>query len=133
MHTARNIVVSLAVIAGSFLGAFGIVPVASALDCTGADKDSAACQVENGVGKVGGDNNTTSLTTFITNLTNILFFVAGAIAVVMIILGGIRYITSNGDQAHVKAAKDTIMYSVVGLVVAILAYAIVRFIVMNIK
>ena len=49
----------------------------------------------------------------------------GGIAVIMIIVGGIRYSTSNGDASRVKAAKDTIMYSVVGLVVALLATAIV--------
>jgi hypothetical protein len=47
----------------------------------------------------------------------------------MIIYGGIRYTTSAGDSSHVKAAKDTILYAVVGLVVAILAYAIVNFVV----
>lgn len=59
--------------------------------------------------------------------------ILGALAVIMIIVGGIRYTTSNGDASRIKAAKDTIMYSVVGLVVALLAYAIVRFIVDNIK
>jgi multisubunit Na+/H+ antiporter MnhB subunit len=50
------------------------------------------------------------------------------IAVIMIVIGGIRYTTSNGDSSQVKSAKDTIMYAVIGLVVAILAYAIVNFI-----
>jgi hypothetical protein len=47
----------------------------------------------------------------------------------MIIVGGIRYVTSAGDSSKVKAAKDTIMYSVVGLAIAILAYAIVNFVI----
>jgi uncharacterized membrane protein YjfL (UPF0719 family) len=46
----------------------------------------------------------------------------------MIIVGGIKYVISNGDSSKVKSAKDTIMYSVVGLVVALLAYAIVKFV-----
>lgn len=62
-------------------------------------------------------------------IVNILLFVLGAIAVIMIIVGGVRYTTSNGDAGSVKGAKDTILYSVVGLVVAILAYAIVNFVV----
>jgi hypothetical protein len=50
----------------------------------------------------------------------------------MIIVGGIRYTTSNGDSGRIKAAKDTITYAVVGLVVAILAYAIVNFVIKNV-
>lgn len=60
-------------------------------------------------------------------------YIIGAIAVLMIIIGGIRYITSNGDQAQVTSAKNTILYSVVGLVVAIMAYGIVHFVIANIK
>jgi glucose uptake protein GlcU len=58
-----------------------------------------------------------------------MLFILGIIAVIMIILGGIRYTTSAGDASRVKAAKDTIMYSIVGLVVAMLAFAIVNFVI----
>ncbi len=64
----------------------------------------------------------------IKTITNVLLFILGAIAVIMIIIGGIRYATSNGDASSTKAAKDTILYAVVGLIVAILAYAIVSFV-----
>jgi hypothetical protein len=47
----------------------------------------------------------------------------------MIIFGGIRYVTSTGDASRVKSAKDTVMYSVVGLIVAMLAYTIVNFVI----
>jgi len=93
---------------------------------------SAGSQVQDGVNAVGGDENTTDLNAFIKTIINVLLFVIGAVAVVMIIIGGIRYVTSNGEQAHVKAAKDTILYAVVGLVVAMLAYAIVNFVVASI-
>lgn len=59
---------------------------------------------------------------------NILLYVAGVAAVIVIIIGGIMYIVSHGDASRIKAAKDTILYAVVGLVVAILAYAIVNFV-----
>jgi multisubunit Na+/H+ antiporter MnhB subunit len=58
-------------------------------------------------------------------------FILGAIAVIMIVIGGIRYTTSNGDSGSIKSAKDTILYAVVGLVVAMLAYAIVNFVVQS--
>lgn len=62
-------------------------------------------------------------------IVDILLFVIGAIAVIMLIIGGVRYTTSNGDQKAVESAKNTIMYAIIGIVVAILAYAIVGFVV----
>lgn len=62
-------------------------------------------------------------------ITNVLLFLIGAIAVIMIIIGGIRYTVSGGDSTAVTNAKNTILYGVVGVVVAILAFAIVRFVV----
>jgi cytochrome bd-type quinol oxidase subunit 2 len=59
-------------------------------------------------------------------------FIIGAVSVLMIVVGGIRYVTSAGEQANIKAAKDTILYAVVGVVVAMLAYSIVHFVITNI-
>lgn len=59
----------------------------------------------------------------------VILIIGGIIAVIMIIIGGIRYMTSNGDQADVKAAKDTILYAVIGLIVASGGYAIVTWVV----
>jgi hypothetical protein len=56
------------------------------------------------------------------------FGIIGVIAVVMIILGGISYATSQGDPGKVKKGKDTILYGVIGLIVALLAFAIVNFV-----
>lgn len=82
-----------------------------------------------------GANKTTSPAGRQTNLgdqlqtiVNILLFVLGAIAVIMIVIGGIKYTTSNGDASALTSAKNTILYSVVGLVIALLAYAIVNFV-----
>ena len=62
-------------------------------------------------------------------VTNVLLFIIGAISVIMIIVGGIRYTVSNGDSSQITNAKNTILYAVVGLIVALLAYAIVNFVV----
>lgn len=64
----------------------------------------------------------------IKNVINLILTVLGMIAVIMIVIGGIRYTTSNGDASSIKGAKDTILYAVVGLIVAILSYAIVNFV-----
>lgn len=62
-------------------------------------------------------------------ITNIALFLIGAISVIMIIFGGFRYIISGGDSANVTAAKNTIMYAIVGIIVALLAYAAVDFVI----
>jgi len=88
-----------------------------------------------GVAAIGGGNACNNAETagrlpaFIKTIINLLLFLIGAVAVVMIIVGGIRYTTSNGDQSKVTIAKNTIMYAVVGVVVALLSYAIVNFVV----
>lgn len=65
----------------------------------------------------------------IQTVVNVLFFILGAVAVIMIIWSGIRYVTSAGNATAVTSAKNTLIYSVVGLIVAMLAYAIVSFII----
>lgn len=69
-----------------------------------------------------------SLTNLFATIANILLFLVGAVAVIMLIVGGFRYVTSNGDQNSVTAAKNTILYAIIGIVVAFLAYAAVNFV-----
>lgn len=69
-----------------------------------------------------------SMQTVISTVIGTMLFIVGLLAVVMLIYGGIRYVTSHGDKAQVTAAKETIMYAVVGLVVAIAAFAVVQWI-----
>lgn len=124
MKKLRTILFSLAAMIG--LLATPLVPAAvHAQEGSGSPIDSISGGVK-GVG--GGDANTDDLSDNLKTIVNILLFVLGAIAVIMIIIGGIRYTTSNGDAGSIKGAKDTILYSVIGLVVAILAYAIVNFV-----
>ena len=68
------------------------------------------------------------LETIVKRVINTLLYVIGILAVVMIIIGGVQYATSAGDQAAVTKAKNTIIYGLVGLAIAVLAYAIVNFV-----
>ena len=65
----------------------------------------------------------------IPRIINLMLFIVGILSIFMIIYGGIRYVLSGGDNAKVKDAMHTIMYSIVGLVVAILGYAVVGWVV----
>jgi len=64
----------------------------------------------------------------ITLALNIFSAIVGIIAVVMMIVGGVKYITSQGESANITSAKNTILYALVGLVVVALAQVIVRFV-----
>jgi len=65
---------------------------------------------------------------FVTTITNVLLFVVGALSVIMLIIGGLRYVVSGGNASAVTAAKNTILYAIVGLIVAFLAYSIINFV-----
>jgi cytochrome bd-type quinol oxidase subunit 2 len=75
-----------------------------------------------------GGANTNSLQTLLSNIVNIFSIIVGVIAVIMIIVGGLRYITSGGDSGNVSTAKNTIIYAIVGLVIVALAQLIVHFV-----
>ena len=62
-------------------------------------------------------------------ISSVLLFIVGAIAVIMIVIGGLRYVVSGGDASQVQSAKNTILYALVGIIVAILAYAAVNFVI----
>lgn len=68
----------------------------------------------------------------IESLLMTVYVIAGIVAVIAIVIGGVRYTTSGGDPSGVKAAKDTVLYAVVGLVVVIMAAAITDFVIKNV-
>ena len=85
-----------------------------------------------GVNSAKGDGvneNTADPQALVKQFVNIFLFAVGALSVIMLIWGGIRYTTSAGDSNKVQAAKNTVLYAIVGLVVAILAYAIVNMVI----
>lgn len=114
-----------ALLAAALLSAAILVPSMS-MD---AVAQSPASQVKDGVDSISDPNNTgDDLTTTIGKIVKVFLFFVGAVAVVMIIYGGFRYVTSNGDSSGVSGAKNTLLYAVVGLVIAVSAYAIVDFV-----
>ena len=68
----------------------------------------------------------------VVTIINAVVGVLALVCVVVIIIGGVNYMTSAGDPGKVKKAKDTILYGVIGLVVCALAFAIVNFVIVNI-
>ncbi len=89
----------------------------------------AAGEISTGASAAQPTGSASNLQTNIKNITNTLLIAVGVISVIMIIIGGIRYALSGGDENGVKGAKDTILYAVIGVVVSLLAYAIVNFVI----
>jgi len=97
----------------------------------GATPVSAQSAVQEGINSARGTGVPGNLfgdTGIITTITNTLLFIAGALAVIMIIFGGIRYATSAGNSSAVTAAKNTVLYAIVGLIIAFLAFAAVNWV-----
>lgn len=115
--------------------ALAILPVlALGVSVLGGDFASAqtTLTLEGGAAAAKGSSQEANLFTeggIFQTVTNILLFLVGAISVIMLIIGGIRYVVSGGDQAAVTSAKNTILYAIVGIVVAFLAYAAVQFVI----
>ncbi len=102
-----------------------------AISCPpGSVRGSAKTISECNIPKDAGSTN--SLWRTVNNILNVAVGMLGIVAVGVIILGGFYILSSNGDAAKVAKGKNTIMYGVIGLVVAILAFAIVNFVLSNI-
>ncbi len=77
---------------------------------------------------IAAENSTNNLFDTVNKIINVVLGVIGIVAVVVIIVGGVSYLTSQGDAGKVAKAKNTILYGVVGMMVALLAFAVVNFI-----
>jgi uncharacterized membrane protein len=86
--------------------------------CTGANSSSAVC----------ADKDKANATSLVKNIINLMLFGLGIAAVILIIHSGLKYVSSRGDPANIKSAKDTLLYAVIGLIVALSAFAIVNFV-----
>ncbi|CAN5657901.1 hypothetical protein BH23PAT2_BH23PAT2_06010 [soil metagenome] len=86
-----------------------------------------ATEVRSGVTATGTPP-TVSVNSAVAKAIDIFSYIVGVISVIMIIIGGLKYITSSGDPSNVTSAKNTILYAVIGLVVVALAQVIVIFV-----
>lgn len=124
MKTILNTLRALMVVPVLALGVAAIVPsaVTYAEFDQGINDGANAAQGKDQAADLFGDSG------IFRTITNVLLFIIGAVAVIMLIIGGIRYTISGGDQGAVTSAKNTILYAIVGIVVALLAFAIVNFV-----
>lgn len=86
-------------------------------------------QVGSDADKVNNANKNTFFNDKLQPIINGFIGALGIIAVIVVIIGGIGYMTSAGDAGKVKKAKDTILYGIIGMIICVLAYAIVNFVI----
>lgn len=121
----KAMIKTLAKIAAPLAVMVAIVGVTIALPSTAEAQISGGANAARGTDVPGSANISGST---VTRVVNFMLYAVGIIAVVMLIWGGISFALSAGDSAKVTKAKNTIMYAVIGLVVAIMAYAIVAWV-----
>lgn len=108
-----------------------IIPLATAAVTALLTASPAFAGIEQGASSARGSDQPAILfgeAGIFSEITNVLLFVIGAVAVIMIVVGGLRYVLSGGDSKQVEAAKNTILYAIVGIIIALLAYAAVGFV-----
>lgn len=86
-------------------------------------------QVLDGVGQTGGDCSGDGVFSVVQTAVEIISYIAGIAAVIVVILAGLKYITSAGDANKITSAKNTLVYALIGLAIAALAQGLVQFVI----
>lgn len=116
---------AIGILAATFLAPVAVNAAVNPFDgvCTQTQNSgagsSAACNAPTG-DPIAGDNGV------LVSITNILATVAGIVATIFVIWGGFKYITANGDSSQISTAKKTIIYALVGAIVALLARPLIN-------
>ena len=114
------------IITGLLTVGFGVALVTAPVSALGEGGAPA------GINAARGDNTPSNLvngdSSIVRRAINIMLFGVGVLSVVMLIFGGFRYVISGGKKESVTNAKNTILYAIIGLLVAVFAYAIINFI-----
>jgi hypothetical protein len=112
-------IVSIGLVASAALPVYAVEVFDQCSD-TNIPVDSTICD---SVNEESGD-----LPNMLGVIINTLLILIGMVSVVMIVIGGFRYTLSRGEASEIKTAKDIILYAIIGLIVAVMAYAIVNFV-----
>ena len=123
--TTINSIAAFAAAVAFALFAIG-VPAVSASSSTFADAKTSVCE---GIGGCDPATDEPTIDGTIATVIDILSLVVGVVAVIMIVVGGLKYVTSQGDSSGTASAKNTIIYALVGLVIVALAQVLVRLVV----
>lgn len=90
------------------------------------DQNTAKGQVYEGIGETGSDCSSSGVDRFIATVVKIISYIAGIVAIIAILFSGFKYMTSGGDSNKIASAKNTLIYALVGVIVAVLAQVLVN-------
>lgn len=131
IFTGLVILLSLSVWAPTAFAAIdcnaGNLTPSEALQCGASGAAGKQIQPKETVESISAESGS-NLSTTVKKILNILSAIVGIVAIIMIIIGGFRYVTSGGKQENITAAKNTITYALIGLVIVALAQVIVHFV-----
>ena len=116
----KKIVTITTALAFVMVGGFLLSQVASAVgiyDACSTDPNNIVCA-----------NSSESVDPVIKTIIRYLLIISGIVSVVMVIIGGLKYSTSNGDSSKLSSAKNTILYAIIGVIISALAYGIVDYV-----
>lgn len=116
----KKIVTITTALAFVMVGGFLLSQAASAVgiyDACSTDPNNIVCA-----------NSSESVDPVIKTVIRYLLIISGIVSVVMVIIGGLKYSTSNGDSAKLSSAKNTILYAIIGVIISALAYGIVDYV-----
>lgn len=119
-------VISLAIMVSGLIGVPAFAGTSSSVSCP-ADLPNRELICAS---STGGES---KLINTVSNVLMAIYGIVGILAVVMIVVGGVKYMTSQGDPGKIQSAKNTIMYSIIGLVIVLAAFAITDFILSALK
>ncbi len=122
---------SLLLVPALALGVSAVMPVLQPAEVHAQAQCDTLTTVRDGVDCAQGEGQDKSLFDadgIFQIIVNTLLFIIGAVAVIMLVYGGFKYVTSAGDSSAVTSAKNTILYAVIGIVVALLSWAILDFV-----
>ena len=114
--------IALATLCAAVITIGGLVTVCTPVYADASDEVQAGFEAAGGTGSE-------SLTSIVGTVINTMLFIVGILSVIMIIYAGIRFITAGGNAQQVSTAKNILIYSVVGLVISIIAYAVVNWVI----
>lgn len=102
---------------------FGSNPATGGVDCSKDASKSAVCTDKTATDPISGSNG------ILLKITDIVAFAGGAGAIIVLIIGSLRYVTSNGDANAINSAKQTVIGALIGLIIIVFAASLITFVV----
>ncbi len=135
----KNFIIKITLLVTLITGSlFPLSPAYAAINCSApaSSKEQiqcGTCEANGTAANCDPSGAPTTVSDTIKTVINIMSVFAGAAAVIMLIVGGFRYVTSSGNAEATKSAKNTIIYALVGLVIVAFAQIIVQFVINGVQ